>query len=307
MSALSSQVWTLAQQPGVDQRDRLAQFWLHAPSDQLESLWNSGFGELTVGLVQGLKPDTNFHPDQVAVRDSINALLQQHGLQHPCTAQWLLAVFLYSPPGLMQIQQPEQQLPAWIVSVYRRIYEQQSLGDHVQAVQERVSPSAAPGSVAPDFGVFPGSLQELIGNRIHLNRILGLSNLYYIDPEDREVFEELRQVRAQLADLIFAAPEANLQAIWASDFGDRYWALVRSGVQNEPLDPSDEQRKQRVVQALAPEQGGGFDKPGSINAVLVAMIYFQPGSMQVARPEQNLPAWLLENYQQIFAQAIPLS
>ena len=107
--------------------------------------------------------------------------------------------------------------------------------------------------------------------------------------------------------MIFAAPEADLQAAWASDFGDRYWALVRSGVQNEPLDSSDEQRKQRVVQALAPEQGGGFDKPGSTNAVLVAMIYFQPGSMQVARPEQNLPGWLLENYQQIFAQAIPQS
>ena len=305
MSALSSQVWTLAQQPGVDQRDSLAQFWLHAPVDQLESLWNAGFGQLTVNLVQGLKAGASFHPEQVALRDSINALLQQHGLQHPCTGQWLLAVFLYSPPGLMQIQQAEQQLPAWLVHIYRALYEQQSTGSATPAPQVQAPVNATPAPQAPDFGAFPGSLQDLIGNRIHLNRILGLSNLYYIDPEDREIFEELRQVRAQLADLIVAAPEADLQAAWASDLGDRYWAMVRSGIQNEPLDPSDEQRKQRAIHALAPQQGGGFGTPGSTNAVLVAMLYFKPGSMQVAQPEQNLPGWLLENYQQIFAQAVP--
>ena len=27
----------------------------------------------------------------------------------------------------------------------------------------------------PDFGVFPATLQELVGNRIQLNRLLGLS------------------------------------------------------------------------------------------------------------------------------------
>ena len=303
MSALSSQVWTLAQQPGVDQRDRLAQFWLHAPGDQLQNLWNAGFGQLTIDLVRCLKPETSFHPDQVALRDSINGLLQQHGLQHPCAPQWLLAVFLFSPPGLMHIQQAEQQLPAWLVSIYRGIYEQQSTSAAPPVAQAPVNAASAP--QPPDFGVFPGSLQELIGNRIHLNRILGLSNLYYIDPEDREIFEELRQVRAQLADLIVAAPEAELEAAWASDLGDRYWAMVRSGVQDEPLDASDEQRKQRAIQALAPQQGGGFGTPGSINAVLVAMLFFKPGSMQVAQPEQNLPGWLLENYQQIFAQAVP--
>ena len=39
----------------------------------------------------------------------------------------------------------------------------------------------------PDFGQFPDTLQELVGNRIQLNRLLGLSNLYYIDPEDQEI------------------------------------------------------------------------------------------------------------------------
>ena len=42
-----------------------------------------------------------------------------------------------------------------------------------------------------DFGDFPNSLKELVNNRIQLNRMLGLSNLYYIDPEDEEILKEL--------------------------------------------------------------------------------------------------------------------
>ena len=49
----------------------------------------------------------------------------------------------------------------------------------------------------------------------------------------------------------------------------------------------------------------GFGTPGAINAVLVAMVLFEPGTMKISDAEQKLPAWLLPSYQQIFAQ--PLS
>ena len=76
---------------------------------------------------------------------------------------------------------------------------------------------------------FPATLQELVGNRIQLNRLLGLSNLYYIDPEDQEILQELRQVRMSLIEAIERCPEHELESIWGTDLGDRYWALVRSG------------------------------------------------------------------------------
>ena len=34
--------------------------------------------------------------------------------------------------------------------------------------------------------------------------------------------------------------------IWASDVGDRYWALVRSGIQKEALTPAEEHKKNSV-------------------------------------------------------------
>ena len=50
-------------------------------------------------------------------------------------------------------------------------------------------------SPARFWSSFLNTLQELVGNRIQLNRLLGLSNLYYIDPEDQEILHELRDVR----------------------------------------------------------------------------------------------------------------
>ena len=168
------------------------------------------------------------------------------------------------------------------------------------------SPAASPDSALPnpDFGDFPESLEALVGNRIQLNRLLGLSNLYYIDPEDQEICQELLQMRRSLAGLIASAPEQDLERIWATDFGDRYWALVRSGVQNEALDASDQHIKDQATSYLN-SIAGGFDLPGALRSLLVAMMYYLPGSMRVEAPEQKLPAWLLESYRDVFGDSQP--
>ena len=77
-----------------------------------------------------------------------------------------------------------------------------------------------------DFGDFPPSIKDLVNNRLHLNRLLGLSNLFYIDPDDDEVALELLQLRTSLANIIFNCPESDLEAYWSTDLGDRYWSLV---------------------------------------------------------------------------------
>tara|TARA_B100000674_G_scaffold39763_2_gene27717 strand:+ start:28645 stop:29550 length:906 start_codon:yes stop_codon:yes gene_type:complete len=291
---IPQQAWSLGSAVVEGNRDALVNFWLAAPSDQLEGLWGSAFGQVTKELIGQLSPAFVFSPDQVSRRDLINQQLLQGGLQQPLAAQLLLAVFLYSPPGLMQVANARQNLPGWLAQAYEEIY----LSGSVQAQQPAaVSPAQPP---TPEFGAFPASLQELVGNRIHLNRILGLSNLYYIDPEDREISEELMDVRTQLVDLILAAPETSLESTWSGDFGDRYWAMVRSGIQNEPLRAEDEKRKQVAVRALNPADGGGFGTSGASNAFLVAMLYFVPGSMQVADADRQLPPWILQNYKQIF-------
>jgi len=294
---LPQQPWSLSL-PAEQNRDALVRFWLAAPIDQLEILWAGPIGESTRQLVRQLTAASSFTPAQVASRDAINQRLAQGGLQQPLAPQLILAVFHYSPPGLMRVANAHQQLPAWLAQAYCDLYE-----TPVPAVEppQPVDSGLPP---RPDFGIFPSSLAELVGNRIQLNRILGLSNLYYIDPEDQEILQELAQVRTQLANLILQSPEASLEGLWGSDLGDRYWAMVRSGVQKEILAPQDQALKERVTAALNPSAGGGFGTPGALNAFLVAMLYFEPGSMRVDGAETKLPGWLVPHYQQIFAQAL---
>lgn len=296
--------WNLGSCVADSNRDALVRLWMAAPLDQLEAFWSSPLGASTRALVRQLQQSTPLTPAQVATRDALGRWFNEHGLSHPLAAQLMLANFLYSPPGLLKINAPEQYFPGWLVAAYRELYEAAPAQPLAPVQAQRI---AAPGAVpTPDFGQFPETLAELVNNRIQLNRLLGLSNLYYIDPEDQEICSELLTIRGQLADAINRCPEHQLEQLWSTDLGDRYWAMVRSGVQKEPLAPADESRKQAATVALTPSLGGrGFGSPGALNAFLVAMLYYVPGTMQVDQPQQKLPAWLLGPYQQIFSQPQP--
>ena len=304
---IPSQPWSLTTCIAQQQRDAMARFWLAAPVDQLEALWNSPFGQITRDLVRQLTPQHPFTAEQVALRDAIGSRLNLEGLSQPLGPQLMLANFLLSPPGLLRINNAEQFFPAWLAGAYRELYETAAPTPPTSPATSVApqQPVPQPPTAAPDFGTFPATLQELVANRIQLNRLLGLSNLYYIDPEDQEIRHELEQVRSSLADAIDRCPEHQLEQLWATELGDRYWALVRSGIQKETLSPADEARRQAAVRKLDPGTGGGFGTPGALNAFLIAMTYFLPGTMRVEAAEQKLPAWLVPHYQQIFAQALP--
>ena len=297
--------WTVTSAVAGSMRDELAQFWLAAPEDVLESLWNSQVGEATRQLTAQLTPSTYLPPEQVELRNRLGAQLQQ-GLQQPGAVKALIANFLFSPPGKLTIANPQANLPGWLVPGYLALYEQGGASGAGQPAVPAQVPQAppSPAPTAPDFGAMPSSLEAFVANRIQLNRLLGLSNLYYIDPEDQEIQQELRQLRLQLAQLLLQCPEQQLEGHFQGDFSDRYWALVRSGVQKEALQPVEEQLRELVTQRLQPAQGGGFGTPGAVNAFLVAMTLFEPGSMQVDQPEQKLPRWLLQGYHDVFAQAL---
>ena len=99
----------------MDQRDQLVSFWLAAPEDLLESLWSSPVGEVTKGMIRSLTPNTSFSPEQVSLRNAIGERLSV-GLKAPMAIKLLIANFLYSPPGLLQIADAQTQLPGWLLT-----------------------------------------------------------------------------------------------------------------------------------------------------------------------------------------------
>ena len=163
MLELPNDPWTLAGLTAGSNRDVLARFWLAAPEDLLPSLWSSPVGESTKQLVRQLDSEYSFTPDQIALRNAIGQRLQT-GFQAPMAIQLLIVNFLYSPPGLLTIQNPQANLPSWLLSDYQSLYEGvPSVPAQVPAVAVAAPPQTqqvpATNLPQPDFGVFPATLQ----------------------------------------------------------------------------------------------------------------------------------------------------
>ncbi len=288
--------WNLTPIGSEAQRDPLVRFWLSVPLDQLENLWAGPWGEATAQLVRQLNASSSFTPEQIELREALNQQIQQKGFGSSESIQLLIAAFLLSPPGLLSIANADDNLPAWLLPRYKALYEK-TVEKEVKSQEEELSLSPN----IPDFGPFPLTLEELESNRIQLNRMLGLANLYYIDPDDHEIMHELQLLRSDLSKAINTCDEVKLEHFWAGEIGDRYWSVVRSGIQKEPLSHEDQQLKDQVTKRLQPSQGGGFGSPGAVKAFLIAMMYFEPGTMKVDDAKDKLPAWLLPSFEEIFS------
>ena len=105
-----------------------------------------------------------------------------------------------------------------------------------------------------------------------MNRILGLSTLYYIDPEDQEILKELREVRLQTVQLMLSVSSDELARQFQSDFGDRFWAMAQSGIQKENLDANEVQQRDAIAAMAKPNpnslhQDGGIQRLRSCSLV----------------------------------------
>jgi len=237
-------------------------------------LWNSVFGEATRLLITQLTPLTGFSSGQLQLREEVLGVMRQ-GFNQPGVVKVMIAAFLLSPPGTLQISDPEIKMPAWLLPTYRQTYQIQP-------------PAAAPVPTQSP----PSTLQEFATSRIQLNRLLGLSNLYYIDPEDQEIRQDLQSIRLLLCQFILDCPPQELDSIFQPELADRYWALVRSGIQSETIQPEE-----KAIQNVA------LSQPQDLRSLLVALCYQQPSPAILDQVLADLPRWFLSGCQELMGQA----
>lgn len=263
-----------------------SRFLEHCPGDFLEPLLASPFGRvyrllLERGCAQAL-PD----PDGALAqqRDQLSQRLRLCGFQGPEGHGLLLALMPLYPPGQLKVEDAPAKLPSWLLELYRRRYE----------------PASAPGLVQ-DAPAPRG--QPSFEDRIFLNRMLGLSNLYYIDPDDQEILQELRQVRLQTISLLLSTTREELGRHFSADFGDRFWAMAQSGVQKEPLD-AHEVAQRDAIQSWLSTTPNSLHQEGGIQRFAAALLFSVPGSIALANPERNLPAWFVEGFRRYTSMAV---
>jgi len=285
MSWLLQQAEALAGQPSPDPNNAgllalgFSRFVEACPGDFLEPLLGSPFGRvfklfLERCCTQGL-PGNEIEQR----KQELSQKLRLSGFQGPEGQGLLLALMPFFPPQQLKVEDAAAKLPGWLLELYKLRYEPPT-----------ASPTAPSGE--PSFS-----------DRIFLNRILGLSNLYYIDPEDQEILQELRQVRLQTIDLLLGVNRDQLGQHFSGDFGDRYWAMAQSGVQKEALDAREAAKRDEIQHWLS-HTANSLHQDGGIQRFAAALLFNIPGSVQLANPEQNLPAWFLEGFKRYTSMAV---
>lgn len=207
-----------------------------------------------------------------------------------------LAISLGTNPQLRQqkrteVQQKMQQVPQFLESrayskqieaLFQKLFrEWQSLHPE-NAIEQQVSQSPVQNT------------QSLLTPQI-LNRMFGCLNLYQIDPSDRTTITELIQLRKQLSEYLLNTTVQELETLYQSEMGKAYQAFLKSGLQKEPINPSDQSFLQQLTQ-----QGVGLTNPKAIHALMAAMLYYPPGTMKVQNYRDRLPNWLIKDYEQVF-------
>ena len=249
------------------------------PGDFLEPLIASPFGRIFKLFLERSCTNALSGNDVEERKQALSQKLRVSGFQGPEGQALLLALMPFYPPNNLKVEDAAAKLPGWLLELYKLRYE--------PVTQQIANPSGEPSFT----------------DRIFLNRMLGLSNLYYIDPEDQEILQELRQVRLQAIDLLLGINKEKLGEHFSGDFGDRYWAMAQSGVQKEPLD-ANEVAKRDEVQNWLSRTPNSLNQEGGIQRFAAALLFNPPGSVQLANPEHNLPAWFLEGFKRYTSMAI---
>ena len=276
----------LASSPKVDVAQaeqsslELSEFLTNAPTDFLEPLLASPFGRV-YKLFLDRCCNTKFNGNAAEERRNfLSQKLRQVGCETPegwCT---LTALFPFFPPDQLQVEDAASKLPGWLLALYVARYQ-----------------SSEPTPPPPSETDLPS-----FENRVFLNKILGLSNLYYIDPEDREILQELREVRLQTVQLMLNVGRDELGRQFQADFGDRFWAMAQSGVQKESLDANEIQHRDAMQQWLS-QTPNSLHQDGGIQRFAAVILFNPPGTVRLADPDRNLPAWFMDGYKRYCSMA----
>jgi hypothetical protein len=258
----------------------MSHFLTQAPIDFLEPLLNSPFGRVYKLFLDRCCTKKFAGPLAENRRDALSQQLRQVGCERAEGWAVLLALFPFFPPSELKVEDAANKLPKWLYAIYAARYEA----------------SAPPTIVQSTTG------QPAFKDRIFLNRVLGLSNLYYIDPEDQEILQELREVRLQMIQLMLSVGRDELGHQFQSDFGDRFWAMAQSGVQKESLDSSEIQQRNAIQEWLS-KTPNSLHQDGGIQRFASVLLFNQPGSVRLAEPDRNLPAWFVDGYKRYCSMA----
>ena len=304
-------------------RHRLSSFWLAAPIDQLEIFYHGAIGRAFREMLLGSLPGLPLAPDEARWKESLARRLQDH-FDAPERPNLLLAVMPYCAPGRMRLENPLTSLPPWLLADYSHCFDpelspplsRQAVLPQTAASQVALVSNAHPLSAASSMqqrsvqvpgaaaaaGVALDSLPVLSARRgaeafaafedsEFTDRMIGLINLFRIDPGDREVVGELRMLRRLIGQVWLDVTPASLEALYRSSLGQIYRELLASDFGALTDETEDLALRQSLTQVAVNQ-----DHPSMAQALLAVMPFYPQGKMRLGAGQARLPGWLRQEF-----------
>lgn len=301
-------------------RQCLSQFWLQAPVDQLETLYGSAIGDCYRLLLScGLAEQPLYQEEESWRRTLADRLTVT--FDRPESPNLLLGLMPYFPPGKMRVDDPERQIPRWLLQDYARLFDPALLSRIWQPVgllnpvgqsygpapglgmQRSAQPEANVLTAPPAAPPLPRLAQQrgaealaIVQDPDFQRRMSGLINLFMIDPNDAQVIERLAELRRLLGQIWLDAQPAQLEALFNSpQFGRLYQELMASGFSRLLFNDDDRFLRNQLAALVA-----DMSVPGSINALLAVLPFYPPAKVAFGGGEQHLPIWLRQQMSTIY-------
>jgi hypothetical protein len=281
-------------------RGCLSRFWLAAPVDALETLFAGPIGQVYQRLLAGVLPALPLDPSEAAWKDQLTDHLQE-GLERHGSVNVLLALLPYLDREVMQVTDPLQHLPAWLLPLYAERCEPGLGAQPSRPVPQLPAVAALPPGL-PELAPITGAAgMALIGDAGFLGRINGLIKLYELEPSDPEICRDLSLGRRQVAQVWLDVETEQLEALYRTPFGEITDHLISSGFAREPLSEDERALRQQLAELSA-----DLGHPRALNALIAALLYYPVEQITMPADPAQLPPWLAQSLGRLGVRAAPV-
>ena len=265
-------------------RHRLSSFWISAPVDHLQHLYEGNLGSLQQLLLENPLTRQGLAQDEQSWVKQLHDLLGDPEQQF-CHLNVVLALLPYTKPGQLSLPKPLETLPDWLLPDYINYAEP-------QLASERNQPA---GLLNPS----PETFDPLTTRRGEdamawfrdddvLQQITSLIEAYQQDSSSQDVVEELAGVRVVLAQLWLDVEPNQLQTLLHTPVGEMTQAMIKAGFGRSLVDQQDQLARNQLV-----ARARDFSQP-DVPAVILAMLMFYPLECVSFKSTDGLPEWFVD-------------
>ena len=269
-------------------RHQLSRFWLAAPVDALQGLYDGEIGDLQRLQLTGPLMQQQLAEDERRWRDQLLARLDDPD-RAPERLNLLLAVMPYTQPRKLRVAEPLSSLPDWLHNDYI-VYCEPDLAAPVGLLEP-----AADG-LQPLTERRGEQAMEWFRDSTVVERMQELIAGFSADPSDAALHGELAGLRRVLAQLWLDVEPIQLETLNSTAVGPVTTALIAAGFGSVLVDDQD-RRDREQLGSFAMD----FSRPGAAGAVLAALLYYPPSGVTFESTE-GLPEWLVALLEQLAAE-----